>query len=167
MSGHYAPDLTGKRFGKLVVVGRAPNYARKRADGTVANASQWYCQCDCGSPVKVIRGTHLIEGKIESCGCVRLMRSIEAHIKHNQSKTRLYRVWCNIKNRCYNPNVRSYKTYGARGKPCVMNGSMTSQHSAIGHTQMVTTQAQSTANARLIGLTTMGHTRRGIADLLT
>jgi len=115
VSGHYAKDLTGQRFGKLVVIGHAPNYTRRRADGVIKQASQWYCQCDCGSPAKIVRGTHLIEGKIESCGCTRLERTIEAHITHNQSKSRLYGVWNNMKNRCYNPKVRSYKTYGARG----------------------------------------------------
>ncbi len=31
------------------------------------------------------------------------------------SKTKFYRVWKAIKNRCNNPNVESYKDYGGRG----------------------------------------------------
>ena len=31
------------------------------------------------------------------------------------SQTRLYRIWAGMKQRCYNPNAKSYKTYGARG----------------------------------------------------
>ena len=27
----------------------------------------------------------------------------------------MYGVWCNMKNRCYNKNVRSYKDYGLNG----------------------------------------------------
>ena len=36
-------------------------------------------------------------------------------MKHGQRHSRLYSVWCNMKNRCYNPKVRSYKDYGKRG----------------------------------------------------
>ena len=50
-----------------------------------------------------------------SCGCVGRKHSREAKIKHDGRHTRLYSIWCNMKNRCYNKNVRSYKTYGARG----------------------------------------------------
>jgi len=52
-------DLTGRRFGKLVVV---------RLDH-VKRMSYWFCKCDCGNE-KVIRGTHLTYGKVKSCGCL-------------------------------------------------------------------------------------------------
>jgi len=35
--------------------------------------------------------------------------------KHGLRKSRLYRIWANMKNRCYNPNVETYKNYGSRG----------------------------------------------------
>lgn len=31
------------------------------------------------------------------------------------SDTRLYRIWCDMKNRCYNENVNNYHSYGGRG----------------------------------------------------
>ena len=31
------------------------------------------------------------------------------------AKSRLYRIWINMKSRCYNPNVPAYKNYGGRG----------------------------------------------------
>ena len=34
---------------------------------------------------------------------------------HKQSKTRLYRVWAGIKNRCYNEKSLNYQYYGAKG----------------------------------------------------
>lgn len=105
-------DLTGKRFGRLIVLGRAPSQIVKNSK---TKHTCWYCQCECGSPVKIVRGSHLKSGKIISCGCVGLKHSKEAKIKHSQARTRLYFVWRNIKSRCYNPNVRSYKTYGKRG----------------------------------------------------
>ena len=34
---------------------------------------------------------------------------------HGQSKTRLYQIWCSMKNRCYNPFVEKFPNYGGRG----------------------------------------------------
>lgn len=54
-------DLTGQRFGRLVVVAR-----------DVANtqrATTWNCKCDCGV-AKSIRGAHMTGGRVVSCGCV-------------------------------------------------------------------------------------------------
>lgn len=34
---------------------------------------------------------------------------------HGESKTKLYKVWCGIKERCNNPNHKSYNRYGGRG----------------------------------------------------
>lgn len=33
---------------------------------------------------------------------------------HGQTKTRLYGVWCAMKERCQNPHNKSYKNYGAK-----------------------------------------------------
>lgn len=114
MRGHQTEDLTGKRFGNLVVLGRAPDqiYTNK---GKTLKRVMWFCQCDCGSPVKIVRGQHLRKGKTVSCGCVGYEHAKQAKITHGQSGTRLYQVWLNMKNRCYNKNVRSYKDYGLRG----------------------------------------------------
>lgn len=53
-------DITGQRFGKLIVLERAENSKDGKA--------RWLCQCDCGNQ-KIILGTHLRRGKILSCGC--------------------------------------------------------------------------------------------------
>lgn len=34
---------------------------------------------------------------------------------HCPSRTRLYRIWINMRVRCYNPNSQNYKNYGGRG----------------------------------------------------
>lgn len=56
-------DLTGIRFGALVVVSRAVN--RVRPDGRLE--SQWFCDCDCGRS-RVVRAVHLSTGRVVSCG---------------------------------------------------------------------------------------------------
>lgn len=56
-------DLTGQRFGRLVVL--APVLPLiKRQD------TSWICLCDCGRKVKVKRG-NLIDGYTKSCGCLK------------------------------------------------------------------------------------------------
>lgn len=59
-------DLTGQRFGKLVVVGRGSDYVSPRGFSSV----RWICRCDCGNTTEVGR-TSLKSGSIKSCGCER------------------------------------------------------------------------------------------------
>jgi len=56
-------DLTGKRFGRLVVLGRAANRYGK--------TPCWSCLCDCGGSI-VTAGMSLKRGATKSCGCVRM-----------------------------------------------------------------------------------------------
>lgn len=60
-------DLTGRRFGRLVVVGRAPDH--KRANGQ--SRAHWLCRCTCprGS-LKEIEASALRSGSRKSCGCL-------------------------------------------------------------------------------------------------
>jgi len=60
-----AIDLTGKRFGRLVVVG----YIGSRRQGK-RKFRFWSCQCDCGKLTEVRTG-HLTAGQIQGCGCKR------------------------------------------------------------------------------------------------
>lgn len=52
-------DLTGKRFGKLVVLER-----RKPPKGRC----EWLCQCDCGNTI-IVQGYKLQNGGRSTCGC--------------------------------------------------------------------------------------------------
>jgi hypothetical protein len=53
--------FVGKKFGKLTV--KSFSHRNK------ASQSHWICQCSCGSPEKIVRGNHLLNNKIRSCGC--------------------------------------------------------------------------------------------------
>lgn len=59
-----AEDLTGQRFGKLVVVGRIQT--KKYANGI---SHGWKCKCDCGN-VTICQSKSLKSGEIKSCGCL-------------------------------------------------------------------------------------------------
>lgn len=108
-NGNRLIDLTGKRFGSLVVISRAESQKRNGHSRTM-----WLCKCDCGKE-KAIRGTHLKSGATISCGCVGKKHSSEAKIRHGESHSRLYGVWQNMKNRCYNHKIPCYFRYGGRG----------------------------------------------------
>jgi hypothetical protein len=58
--GRKVRDLTGQRFGKLVVL----YPTEERRNGSVV----WVCRCDC-SKLKTSAATHLLRGMTKSCGC--------------------------------------------------------------------------------------------------
>lgn len=115
MLGHPAIDITGQRFGKLVVIERAPNHEYIDKAGKTHQQTYWFCQCDCGSPKKPVARHNLLNGTTISCGCEQRKRTIAANSTHKQRRSRLYGVWQNMKNRCYNRNVNCYNRYGGRG----------------------------------------------------
>lgn len=57
-------DLTGRRFGKLVVIERCIDMPKKNS--TV----YWKCLCDCGNET-IATSAHLRKGTKQSCGCMR------------------------------------------------------------------------------------------------
>lgn len=56
-------DLTGLRFGKLVVLKEGPLYP----DNPCPRRT-WICQCDCGN-ISTVRMNNLRNKKVNSCGC--------------------------------------------------------------------------------------------------
>ena len=101
-------DLTGKRFGMLLVIGK--DEVRDKT-----GCIRYVCQCDCGNVVSV-RSSSLNDGNTSGCGC-RMYDTGEKQrsYKHGMSWDRLYRIWANMKDRCNNPNAGHYKHYGGRG----------------------------------------------------
>ena len=59
-------DLTGQKFGKLVVLFRTENKIESNGRKRV----MWHCKCDCGNETDV-RASDLKMGKIKSCGCLK------------------------------------------------------------------------------------------------
>lgn len=99
-------DMIGRRFGRLTVVSRAENGHRGKV--------YWNCLCDCGCETRV-RGDHLRESRVQSCGCYNSEKTASSHTTHGGYHTRLYPVYRTMLARCYNPNNREYKNYGGRG----------------------------------------------------
>lgn len=121
-------DLTGQRFGKLVVLGRTENRITPKGKSLV----RWKCQCDCGRETDSDSWS-LTHGKKTSCGCTAhdllsasMRRTHERHpeiaknfksiiTKNGESQTRLYKIWRGMKSRCNDVGCAGYKNYGGRG----------------------------------------------------
>ena len=98
-------DLTGQRFGRLVVIERAE---------TTHVSTRWKCRCDCGVECTVL-AQNLKKGHTTSCGCYREEKRPTQQFKHGYRHTRIYGVYGKLKGRCCNPNNPSYPRYGGRG----------------------------------------------------
>lgn len=96
-------DLTGKRFGLLTVIAKG--------ESTPKGIARWNCVCDCGQHT-IVRSDDLRRRKTISCGCV---RKSGPHKTHGGTYTRIYRVWCSMRQRCGNPKNQEFKRYGGRG----------------------------------------------------
>ena len=103
-------DRVGERFGKLTVVKRADDYIAPNGSQHV----RWLCRCECGNET-IVDVCQLVGGKTVSCGCVHENNLRNGHRTHGGRKDRLYKVYANMKNRCYNKNSEDYKYYGGRG----------------------------------------------------
>lgn len=103
-------DLTGQRFGRLVVMERAESYIQPSGQ----KKTQWRCKCDCGNEIITV-GYNLTRGLTTSCGCVRTERLIKMNKTHGKSNHILFSKWEHMKDRCCNPNDKRYKNYGGRG----------------------------------------------------
>lgn len=94
-----AKDLRSQRFGRLYVF----SYHSTGPEGSVL----WECICDCGG--KKIASTKLLNrGEITTCGC-------GSSKTHGMSKTKFYKNWVSMLQRCNNPKFPHFKHYGGRG----------------------------------------------------
>lgn len=98
-------DLTGQRFGKLLVLYLSDNRKGRK---------YWMCQCDCGN-YKEINGQHMKSGKIVSCRCQRKENIVLAVTKHNLVGHPIYRIWRAMRQRCLDVKASNYHSYGGRG----------------------------------------------------
>lgn len=65
-------------------------------------------ECFCGKEFYA-RENRINTGNTKSCGCIKYKQ------KHGLHKTKEYRAWQDMKDRCFNTNNKHYKDYGGRG----------------------------------------------------
>lgn len=101
-----AKDHIGLRYGRLTV------QSQWRGERYVLYG---FCKCDCGVE-KRVRISHMVAGKISSCGCLNAQRIKTLNLSHGEChKTKEYRAWRSMRQRCYDNNLPGYKDYGGRG----------------------------------------------------
>ena len=96
-------DVTGQRFGKLLVI--------KMIGLNKYGSMDWECLCDCGKKTKVSIQS-LRSGNTRSCGNEACK---ERKVKHGLAGTGAYESYRSAKRRCNNPECEEYPYYGGRG----------------------------------------------------
>jgi len=95
-------DLTGQRFGKWSVIGPAPPSKQWE--------KRWHCRCDCGA-IHMVRCAALRAGRSKQCReCF-----LSERRTHGETRTRIHRIWVQMRSRCSDPNHGNFDRYGGRG----------------------------------------------------
>ena len=89
-------DLINQHFGRLTVLG---DVGKRTGLGRVL----WHCLCECGT-VTFVRGDHLKNGSITSCGCLNEEKKQERYKDLTDTETDNFK----IVDRAYSKNQRVY-----------------------------------------------------------
>jgi hypothetical protein len=93
---------TGQKFGRLTVV----------SETWKPGLHECVCLCECGSTVRV-PAKRITTGNTKSCGCAK--KGIKNGLKHGLSRSRAYKSWDGLKDRCLNHRCKYYDRYRGRG----------------------------------------------------
>ncbi len=98
MRGPQPIDLTGQRFGSLLVI--------RRASVTVRGQSIWLTRHDCGDEFELrsdkIRGLGYRNARLRGR-------------KDGRSKSAEHKIWLSMRARCEQPKATHFRHYGGRG----------------------------------------------------
>lgn len=96
-------DLTGQRFGSLLVTERL----------YVSSGQRIYrCLCDCGQEHHA-RSGNLQAGRTSRCSACRYKHNGAS--RNGEKTSRLYYIWDSMRRRCQKPDDPAYPNYGGRG----------------------------------------------------
>lgn len=110
--------LTDRDFGWWTVIGVPVRQGKK---------TLYLCRCQCGT-TREVQADSLKGGKSTSCGCLQSqtfglrvsLLAAERRLANGDgykapSRTRTYKSWIAMSQRCYHPNSPSFPSYGGRG----------------------------------------------------
>jgi len=111
--GLHRPEPTdGTKFNRLTII---TTYMIDKYGQQMTMAE---CICDCGNKY-IGKLTSIVTDRVKSCGCLKRETSSQNAIKknttHGGSRTKLYRIWAAMRNRCNNQKDLNYDRYGGRG----------------------------------------------------
>lgn len=99
-SGKKLIDLTGQRFGRLVVI--------ELSIKDKYSHFSWLCLCDCGNKT-IVAGNNLKTGSTKSCGCYRRengKRTLRHGYAKSGKRSREYCAWVGMNRRCDNRKIK-------------------------------------------------------------
>lgn len=103
-------DDSGQKFGRLTIL--------SKIQAKDSDYSRYVCLCDCGNYITPI-ASNIVRGLTTSCGChakaLKVERNKVRMTTHGKSRSKVYRTYQGMIERCYNPNVVNYHMYGGRG----------------------------------------------------
>ena len=106
-------DLMGRKFGHWTVIERSEDYV---VPSNGQHRPRWVCKCDCeNQTIQNVLETSLLNGISYQCKFCRDKIIGIKNTKHGDSYNRLYKIWVDMKKRCYNHNNKEYDNYGGRG----------------------------------------------------
>jgi hypothetical protein len=95
----YVPKI-GDKFGRWEIIDCSIVYKN--------NVRYVLCKCLCEyNTIKLVRLKRIYNNTSSCRKC--------SQAKHGKCRSRIYHIWCNMIQRCYNPNNQCYYNYGARG----------------------------------------------------
>lgn len=109
-------ELTGQKFGKLTAI-------RWTGHSNSQGLRLWLCKCECGN-YREVPSQKLSTGQISACvvcakkakfGNIIIGRQISVKKAREKRRCKIHNIWTAMKQRCYNPNNKSYPYYGGRG----------------------------------------------------
>jgi hypothetical protein len=109
LPGTRAEDLTGQKFGKLIVVG----FSRREWMKT-SWRYYWNCVCEADGNPKEADGKSLKSGGVTSCGCAR--KDWDRKVKTVSVNNSVEKdAWVNMRTRAKNKNTKRSHRYTGRG----------------------------------------------------
>lgn len=101
----------GDVFGRLTTIAPAEPYIEPNGRAR----PRWLCRCECGEE-RAINENALTRGATKSCGCLRVEATIKRSTKHGNAKrgsrSKTYKKWVSMINRCAGHDEHHRKYYG-------------------------------------------------------
>jgi len=100
-------DISGNKYNKLTAISfvtRTEKYGQ----------AIWRFKCDCGN-VKDMLSSNVVNLTTKSCGCFAQETISLRSRKHGLHKSKIYKSWTSMKQRCDNSDTHGYHRYGGRG----------------------------------------------------
>jgi hypothetical protein len=106
--------MIGEKFNNFTVISLDHTKQIYKPNGRSNGLRKYFlCKCDCGN-YSVVRKDDLKSLKFKNCNHCNKKGKKNSCYKHGEVKTRLYKIWGDMRNRCNNPNNSAYIYYGGR-----------------------------------------------------